>query len=1096
MESVPTKTTGRSGTFPVAPFGTLNVPYGMWSYALAALPNATPHQLAHDTNADGGKVYIEFETFDEYAAVLRENPGHNLYEVIRGHHDTMTFIDIDRKDNKYEPAAVLNALVRAFQEFCEEYHGRQFVIAFGENANAADSTIPNKTSLHLVAHIGMHGHLAHKHFTLSFYRWIARRADAFPELMMGSVCVVDDSLHGTLRCLRALHQEKFERNNPLIPIAGSTTDPVAMLARVQDGSGREPVFWSKPPGVSAPSAIPPSQKVKERVHKPSVATVMQVTPSEVLTRYTNLFNTKACLVDLMKGPVKVSAVMDLYDDTTVYRLNGARCPYAGRQHKSNHVYLTSRGSNPDLTVRCNDDDCRKKYEGTSGYVIKHYDDIDIAVCDSMNLDCMHPQQDNIMWAQDYDEPAMRPLPVAPVVCVRGGMGVGKTKAMIELVHREFEKNTKALVVTFSKSLARKLHGDFASHGFVDYQAESGPISAARVVVCLDSLWRVSTRNFDYVFVDEAVSVLLHFNSPLMAKSSENATLFELLLQQTRHAYFVDACIDMTFSKQIVDYIARFKAVAPLWLRNRYVRPSNRAASMRVSRGACGGVIDEHSLATSAVAKIMEKLENGKRVVVCSSTKSFVTMLETYVGTVRPATRILAYHSGVSESLSNVNELWQSCDLLVYSPSVSAGVSFEAVHFDCLVAFLVNSTATPSVDISLQQLFRVRNLTDGDMNLFVQDTSYDRTLPCSDHEIDRMLRQDVSVLNKYYLASSQLSFSAPHVIVDGCIKYDPDRLSYIVVKGIVMMRHRSLLYYSSTLEKTLREDYGIECVTESEKVDESQYDVDTGLLMASAKTADKVIDFNQVPMLAALPDGAHRYRMICDAMDRSSDIEKAAKRMYDYAERLWQVPVDKVDANFFKEYVMHDNARERYMQAKRYMMMKTSTIQQNRDAMSRKMDRISFTSGDGTLDLYKSKLRAHYSMLITGQTLLKSSVTAEQTDAMARFEDVTVSTESIDKACSALRDSMAPKELTTFNKLFEVKTTTTSFLLFRKVLSLAFGLSAERKSKKADRSGFHIVVLSSGAMAALMEAYSPGVLADERTRERRSQSLFSPGVSRT
>jgi Origin of replication binding protein len=1018
--------TSRPGeAFAVAPYGCTDVPYRTWSYSLAALPNVTPYQFAHDTQPGGNKVYIEFQTFEEYAGVLRENPGFNLYEIIRGHHDTMTFIDVDRKDNKYEPAIVLAALVRAFQDFCEEYHGRRFVIEFGVNANAADSTIPNKTSLHLVAHIGMHGHLAHKHFTLSFYRWIERRADQFPELMMGPVCVVDDKLHGTYRCLRALYQEKCGKNNPLLPVAGSTTDAVAMLARVHV---QQPVFWSKPQCVaSEPSAVPPSQKVKERVHKPSVASIMQVTPSEVLTRYTTLFNSKACLVELMKGPVKVSAVMDLYDDTTVYRLKDACCPYAGRQHKSNHVYLTTRGTNPDLTVRCNDDDCRKKYEGTSGYVIKHYDDVDIAVCDSMNLDCMHPQQDSIIWAQDYDEPAMRPLPVAPVVCVRGGMGVGKTKAMIDLVHREFEKNTKALVVTFSKSLARKLHGDFASHGFVDYQAESGPISAARVVVCLDSLWRVSTRNFDYVFVDEAVSVLLHFNSPLMAKSSENATLFELLLQQTRHAYFVDACIDMTFSKQIVDYIARFKAVAPLWVRNRYVRPSNRTATMRVSRGSCGGVIDEHSLATSAVAKVMEKLEQGKRVVVCSSTKSFVTMLETYVGTARPETRILAYHSGVSESLSNVNDLWKSCDLLVYSPSVSAGVSFEAVHFDCLVAFLVNSTATPSVDISLQQLFRVRNLTDGDMNLFVQDTSYDRTLPCSDHEIDRMLRQDVSVLNKYYLASSQLSFSAPHVIVDGCIKYDPDRMSYIVVKGIVMMRHRSLLYYSATLENTLRDDYGIQCVTESEKVDESQYDVDTGLLMASMKTTDKV-EFDQVPMLAALPDGAHRYRIICDAMDRSSDVEKAAKRMYDYAERLWMVPVEKVDAHFFKEYVMHDNSRERYMQAKRYMMMKTSTIQENRDAMSRKMDRISFTSGDGTLDLYKSKLRAHYSMLITGQTLLKASLTAEQADATIRGEDVTVAIEAIERACSALRDGMAPKELAAFNKLFEVKTSTTPFLM--------------------------------------------------------------------
>lgn len=87
----------------------------------------------------------------------------------------------------------------------------------------------------------------------------------------------------------------------------------------------------------------------------------------------------------------------------------------------------------------------------------------------------------------------------------------------------------------------------------------------------------------------------------------------------------------------------------------------------------------------------------------------------------------------------------------------------------------------------------------------------------------------------------------------------------------------------------------------------------------------------------------------------------------------------------------------------------------------------------------------------------------------------------------------PKELAAFNKLFEVKTSTTSFLLYRKVLSLAFGLSAERKSKKADRGGYHLVIVSSSAKLDLMEAYSPGVLSDE-SHERRSQPLFSPKAS--
>jgi hypothetical protein len=37
--------------------------------------------------------------------------------------------------------------------------------------------------------------------------------------------------------------------------------------------------------------------------------------------------------------------------------------------------------------------------------------------------------------------------------------------------------------------------------------------------------------------------------------------------------------------------------------------------------------------------------------------------------------------------------WIKYDLLIYSPSISSGVSFVAKHFDCLVAYFVNSVWT-------------------------------------------------------------------------------------------------------------------------------------------------------------------------------------------------------------------------------------------------------------------------------------------------------------------------------------------------------------------------------------------------------------------
>jgi hypothetical protein len=41
---------------------------------------------------------------------------------------------------------------------------------------------------------------------------------------------------------------------------------------------------------------------------------------------------------------------------------------------------------------------------------------------------MHPQDEFVKWAEDYDEPTMRPYPDRGLVVVRANMGTGKTKA--------------------------------------------------------------------------------------------------------------------------------------------------------------------------------------------------------------------------------------------------------------------------------------------------------------------------------------------------------------------------------------------------------------------------------------------------------------------------------------------------------------------------------------------------------------------------------------------------------------------------------------------------------------------------------------------
>lgn len=543
--------------------------------------------------------------------------------------------------------------------------------------------------------------------------------------------------------------------------------------------------------------------------------------------------------------------------------------------------------------------------------------------DELHVDSMHPQQHNIVWDEDYDEPCMRPYPLLPVVCVRAGMGTGKTKEMKRTISEHSTPETTVLAVTFSRALAAKLFNEFGSFGFHDYLASKGMIDAKKVVVCLDSLWRVTTREFDFVIVDEAVSVFLHLNSPLMKRSIENTALLEQIMKVAQHCFFLDACLDTTFVKQIVEYFAqgRSQDSQPYWIRNRYVRPSNRTVRSHVR---FGNVFASYGLQKLAMARVVDLLRGGKRVVVCSSTKKFTQSLGDFVRENRPGTKMQVYNGDTGGvDLVDIATLWTKLDLLVYSPTITAGVSFEVPHFDSLVAYFVNSVYTPGVDIALQQMFRVRELNEGDMYLYIADSCPDAMLPTTDAELEALLRDEAVDVSK---------------MIAGGIDPMADRLSHLVVKGILAMQNRSASNYTAILHRTLREDYGIQCT----RVDANDRDIDAKI---PAYTASAGVPFEEARKLVKAYGS--------DAGMQDGEARRAAARLCTFARRLWDIPFNNIDKAFYDAYVCSADARDKFLRAKRFKMCVTQSLAANHQE----------------LDMCDADERESVAMLLEAQSLL-------------------------------------------------------------------------------------------------------------------------------
>jgi hypothetical protein len=1018
--------------------------YGVWYNKARFMNQDRRYVISVDTNHECDKKFMNFEKYDDMVEFMASSIPGNMYEVYVSLDDPCwCYFDLDRPDSKYTTLDVLTNFLPTLRACLEEEHGVSLDWKEGTTYQVAEASTTAKTSMHLIVRIKFGNGWAMKtfgHAVAARLLDIGDKTQVFMCPKKGAMkSIVDLSVYSQFRSFRPLGMAKYGKPNLMAAMGNSSTCMSDHFIRFYEGFSAQPIHEV---GGSLQFQSPRSVKIsrEKNTHDAHDAYLCKA--------YSDFINGYDCLIEKLGGnKVDVRRVETKSDTIAVCSLSKFTlpiCPYAGRCHKRNNLYLVVDRASKCITIKCHDEDCAGKHDHS--YIMRDMDVHRTEVHDINNYDTLHSQENNISWSEVYCEPSMRPYPIKPIVCVRAGMGTGKTRAMLRLVEDHFDPRTKALLVTFSQTLASKLSKDFAHKGFVSYKDVEGPINDCKIVVCLDSLYRVKTCNFDYVFVDEAVSVFLHFNSSLMTKSSTNSALLELLITQSKSTFFIDACMDHTFSKKVVDYFSTKKMVTPHWIHNKYVRPSNRQAIVDIVNGKGANSVTVHSQMVCAVNRVLTMLQDNLKVVVCSSTKRFTTVLEEFIRKRRPETKMLVYNSSMTNTLDDVDEHWTSCELLVYSPSITAGVSFEKGHFDCLVAFLTNSSYAPTVDITLQQMFRVRCLLDGRMYLYIQEQTRD-PLPQSEADIEAFLDDDVSLASKYFV-DYKMFYSAQHKITGGGMEYDKDRLSYLIIKGIVMMRNRSTMNYTSILMGTLETDYDIKCSPMQDGTPKMT-EVDMELLREAA-------DIKEIP----------DYDMVVsEAGEHLEPVQKAASRLFEFQELKWKIQT--VDRHFYENMVMASSADETYRKALRFNQMCENTLDANRRLYVKNMDIIANDIDDPNMEVYKSKKKSYYLKVIIGQQVLEL---VTDKNMLRRLESTHVHEDAAVEAIRVVCKDMTSPELTYFNRLYDLKPNQNGYTMLKKILGSSFDIDVSRRDRKCKRPAFKTLVLTNNVMKDMVTRY--------------------------
>jgi hypothetical protein len=302
---------------------------------------------------------------------------------------------------------------------------------------------------------------------------------------------------------------------------------------------------------------------------------------------------------------------------------------------------------------------------------------------------------NTMWsgAETYASRWTRPFELGDrcVMMLRAEMGTGKTHQLREYLRTC--RPARVLLVAFRISLCEYFGEYLSEFGFVMYNDERYRETLGaqpRVIVTVNSLFRLVGSEYDDVVLDEVEGIMEQFDAVHPAQRRGSWMVFEKLVRDTPRVLCLDAALGER-AHSVVSGIRR---------------------DVRV-------VVNEHRTATTRVVVVqrrdkffstmLERLGSGRRVVLASTSAAQLIAVYDAVTRAFPEKRMYLIHAGTPERekarfAASCNEFLPEYDGLFYSPTIQAGNSID-VPFDELFVYATRSGPTP--EAVHQMIGRVR-----------------------------------------------------------------------------------------------------------------------------------------------------------------------------------------------------------------------------------------------------------------------------------------------------------------------------------------------------------------------------------------------------
>tara|TARA_R110002153_G_scaffold274315_1_gene448467 strand:+ start:7692 stop:11483 length:3792 start_codon:yes stop_codon:yes gene_type:complete len=296
-----------------------------------------------------------------------------------------------------------------------------------------------------------------------------------------------------------------------------------------------------------------------------------------------------------------------------------------------------------------------------------------------------------------------------IINIKSPMGTGKSYSLKQI----FKKYKSIVYFSCKRAFATSMEADFKEFGFknyIDIENKTNIIDYEKIICSVESIHYCRDK-YDLVIIDESESICDNMTGQMFKKNKpiEGATNIYDMIKNSNKVMVMDAYLSSRSFDMIKDiYKEDITNKKCYYLKNDF-KYSKRNLIEVDSKGRF-------------VDMIVDKVKNNKRVVVVCGSKKLNEEIVKRLKPLMKENELKRYDNRNKLNLDiNVNEEWKGAKALLYTPTITAGISYDnkMALFDNLFIYCVNKGSCHFRD-TIQAHKRVRDFTSKDVVVMIND----------------------------------------------------------------------------------------------------------------------------------------------------------------------------------------------------------------------------------------------------------------------------------------------------------------------------------------------------------------------------------------